>query len=96
MNKTLIIDPFQTYGQTMNQIHSYSTVPALIFFWISSFVIFLIVGLTMLDKEKSNMMKWFSMWFVYTLLTGLVLVWFCYSPNSIQVMKDFFIGFFKF
>jgi len=94
MNNTLIIDPFQTASATLLQIHNYSAVPALVFLWVSSLIIFVISGLVLLDKEKSNMMKFFGIWLVYAVLTGLVLIWLCYSPNSVQVIKSFIVGFF--
>jgi len=94
MNNILVIDPFQSSAETLLQIHNYSAVPALIFMWLSSLIVFVVVGLVILDKEKSNMMKFFGMWLIYAIITCLILVWLCYSPNSVQAIKEFLIGFF--
>jgi len=52
MNNILVIDPFQSSAETLLQIHNYSAVPALIFMWLSSLIVFVVVGLVILDKEK--------------------------------------------
>jgi len=95
MNNTLAIDPMHTYEQTLSIIHTYTAVPSVLILWIFSLFAFIGVGMFVLDKEKSNMMKFFGMWFAYAILTGVVVLWICYSPNSVQVIKDFFISFFS-
>ena len=96
MDNSLIIDPFQSATETLLQVHNYAAVPALIFLWTASLIVFVVTGLVILNKEKSNMMKFFGMWLTYAIVTGILLIWLCYSPNSVQVIKEFIIGFFSF
>ena len=92
MNNTLSIDPFQSASETLVQIHNYAAVPALIFLWSVSLVVFVVSGLVVLDKKKRNMMKFFG---IYAVITCILLVWLCYSPNSVQAIKTFFVSFFS-
>ena len=95
MNNTLIIDPLMNYEQTLLSVHNYTAVPSIIFLWSFSLIIFLLSGLAIMDKQKSNMMKFFGMWIIFAIFTGIVVLWLCYSPNSVQAMKYFFVNFFK-
>lgn len=81
--------------QIIENLHYSICAPALIMLFISFSVIFLIMGLILINKDKSGYSKFILIWVTSNLFGSLFLLFLIYSPFAIQNIKEFFISIFS-
>jgi len=68
------------------QAHQATAVPSLIILYISSLIITLIVGLSLVKHNKE---KYMLIWGVSAIFMGLILLMLCLMPNLTQSIVNF-------
>ena len=80
-----------TSEQFTNIANTVVTMPALIILFISMSLIFLLVGLFLVKKNKSKIV---TIWFISVVLSVVVLMILIFSPNAIQSLMESIKGWF--
>jgi len=76
------------------EAHKATAIPAMIFMFISLSVIFLIIGMLLIDSKKSGYGKFLWIWFSSNVLGIIVLIALSYAPFAIQNAKNFLVNIF--
>ena len=84
-----------TSNQILLEAHRHLVVPEIIIFYIAFILIFLIVGLFLINPEKSNYSKFWIIWIISVLIGALVIVWIYYSPDTMQSAANFILNLFS-
>lgn len=64
--------------------HQLTAIPSLIIFYVLSMILFLGMGIFLIDREKSNYRKFLLIWIVSVILIGILVLFLIFSPNSVQ------------
>jgi uncharacterized membrane protein len=83
-----------TPEQLILESHNASAVPALIYLYIFTVLIFLLVGLFSIDGSKGNKpySKFLFIWFISSVVIGAVTLYFCLSPYMLNSITEFFLS----
>jgi hypothetical protein len=83
-----------TTEQVILESHNASAVPSLIYLYISSVLIFLVVGLFSIDGSKGNKpySKFLLIWFISSIVIGAITLFFCLSPYALNNVTEFFLS----
>lgn len=82
----------ETATYTLLQAHHTVAIPAIIILYITSVLINLGVGLTLVKQSKD---KFVWIWFITTIFVGLVFLGLLLMPNVTQSISTFFGGLMK-
>lgn len=83
----MINETIQTY--TLLQAHSATAIPAIIILYITSLIISLVVGLSIVKHSRE---KYMMIWVISAVFTGLVVLILTMMPNTTQSIVSFFGG----
>jgi len=70
--------------------HKATAVPSLIILYISGALIFLLIGLLLIDRKRSGYSKFLWIYFISILLIGIIVLFLAFSPNTIQKIVELF------
>lgn len=70
--------------------HSATAIPAIWILFSAFALIFLIVGLVLIDRKKSGYGKFFLIWIISVIFGGITATFLTLSPNSVQNIVNLF------
>lgn len=77
-----------TQQQMLLAAHSSVAIPAAVIVYISCVLLFLFLGLVMIDTSKSSYGKFLLIWFISSILSAIILTFVILSPNSVNSFWD--------
>jgi len=80
MNFTSTMNP----DEILIASHSFTAIPSIWILFTFMSLIFLIIGLLLINKNRSGYKKFFIIWIVATSLNALFAIFLTLSPNTIQ------------
>jgi uncharacterized membrane protein len=71
-----------TQAEILNSVHNAYVIPTLIMLFSFIYIVFLLVGLIMIDSKKSGYGKFMLIWIISLLFGVVALIFFCTSPET--------------
>lgn len=79
----------QTAEEIMKEVGGIITIPSLIILWLS-FIFFLPIITYAFKSKNTDWGRFWGVWIVLAVLTGIILIWLIMSPNSVMWIMDLF------